>query len=345
MKNKGREELVSETKNLYKLYQALYILINAATIEIRNRFRESEKAIDHLSKDQLVSVIDELSREIDNLKDKYGVTVSNRVLIDIASYANKAEPGRLLLIPKYLLKKIFANYEKALPGFNEFPNHIRIGIDPGEYRKQQGPVELYLLESILFEDMCALHNLALKASEIVTNKAKIKERDALIRAAITLSFYFIEAYLNGLAFDYFSNNEHRLSAKEKMLLTEWDFEKKRIKLVSFRDKLVKYPKIILSVQHPPFTESNCDELAFILDQAKLFRDSIVHASPMYNIQSYEPKKELAFYNINIELENKIIDVTLSLIEKVEYAIFSDLSRIWWFSRKKENRLFPEAAFH
>lgn len=55
--------------------------------------------------------------------------------------------------------------------------------------------------------------------------------------------------------------------------------------------------------------------------------------------------EQIFYNINIELENKIIDVTLSLIEKVEYAIFGDLSRIWWFSRKEENRLFPEAAFH
>ena len=47
----------------------------------------------------------------------------------------------------------------------------------------------------------------------------------------------------------------------------------RAKAISFKDKLIKYPRIILGVQHSPLQPNNCPEMGFIIGKAKIVRDS------------------------------------------------------------------------
>jgi hypothetical protein len=66
-------------------------------------------------------------------------------------------------------------------------------------------------------------------------------------------------------------------------LSEWNEDKKREQLLSFRDKVNKYPRIVAGKKHALLDESNCAELTIILD-AKGIRNSIVHPSA----QRYRP---------------------------------------------------------
>ena len=97
--------------------------------------------------------------------------------------------------------------------------------------------------------------------------------------------------------------------------------------ISFRDKAIKYPKIILGTEHPPLQESNCPELEFVLTKAKIFRDSIVHASPSFHISDFVPKKENILYELTIEDVEAIVDNTIELVKKIEIIICNNHDRL------------------
>jgi hypothetical protein len=234
-----------------------------------------------------------------------------------------------------------------MPDFVSFPEHLKIAIDPGTYRTKEGDFELYLIESILFEDMCALFNLTReysKKEKTDSPKKIVKTGRAFLHSAVTMAYYFVEAYLNGIAFDYYIENKDNLNEESKSLLTEWDYRTNRPKYVPFRDKLVKYPRIILGAQHSPLQPNNCPEMEFIATKAKIVRDSIVHSSPALDLEIIETPKEKEFFQINMADAEEIIDNSISLVKKIEIAIFGNDRRLFWLRERGADGFFADDVF-
>ncbi|HHJ20383.1 MAG TPA: hypothetical protein ENJ84_11270 [Gammaproteobacteria bacterium] len=88
------------------------------------------------------------------------------------------------------------------------------------------------------------------------------------RAIVLSCFNLMEAYLNGLAWDYCQSNDlASLSHRKVKLLTDTS-------TASIRDKLTKYPAIIAGRE-----DVAIDGVSDFLDIIKPFRDSLVHPSP------------------------------------------------------------------
>ena len=197
--------------------------------------------------------------------------------------------------------------------------------------------------------MCALFNLARESHlnrRDTESKQAVKERVALQRATVVASFNVIEAYLNGLAFDHVELNGKKLDDAAKALLTEWDPVKQRpLRYLSLREKLLKYPRLIMGVEHPPLQENNCVELKFVVETAKRVRDAIVHASPAPNIVTLDPEKEIAVHGVDFETAEQVVDATVTLIRKVEEKINGGDNRLrGWLHARSPDGAFPDVAF-
>ena len=228
------------------------------------------------------------------------------------------------------------------------PAHCQIGIPKDGIDSKSWDVEWRLVEALLYEDMCALYNLSLdfrnKSAVSTGSKSRRKQGLALNRSVVTGAFYFLESYLNGLAYDFLATTKRQLSAKDLRLLTEWEPSKSEARYASFRDKLLGYPRIILDLQHPPLQENNCKPMAFLLDQVKSLRDAIVHASPVTLTQGEAiSAKELALFGINDNLIDSIVDQTIELVRLLEIAVRGHDDFLDWLVGRREGR-FPESAF-
>jgi hypothetical protein len=166
----------------------------------------------------------------------------------------------------------------------------------------------------------------------------------LRRAVVTSAFYFIEGYLNGLAYDFLATNKRSLSEKDLGLLTEWEATKNAPRYARFRDKLLHYPRIILGQEHPPLQENNCEPLRFMLEQVKTLRDAIVHASPV-TIDPAEAMsaKELTLFNSDPDLIDRIVDKAVELVRIIETTVRGNDAFLDWLKEREHGR-FPEAAF-
>ncbi len=330
-------------RDLWDVYESIYVLINATTIDIRDGFIQSRANIADIDAGLLENLIVELGKKLDDLKQRYGVIAQDEVIVTIGNMVKHSGEGRLALMPKYIIEQLFTNYQAALKKFNMLSPHVRIGIDPGIYRATQGTAELYLTEAALFEDLCSLNNLILDLGPS-NEKVDVKRHDALIRSLIEACFRYLEAFLNGLAFDFNVREYDKISGKDRVVLTEWNNENKRTKYISFRDKILKYPKIIGGFSEPPILESNCPSLKYLMDKSKIFRDAIVHASPFLEPWDVAPEKERAFYSVSINDATKTLEATLDLTEVIQKTLGRPLEELWWFCKLDCDDRFPNKVF-
>ena len=96
----------------------------------------------------------------------------------------------------------------------------------------------------------------------------IRKREFAARMGILACFNLLEAYLNGMAweFQYADQRYQALSTKKKKLVQDG----------SFREKLLHYPEILTGVE---LWSEGHELVRGYLERVKPFRDSLVHASP------------------------------------------------------------------
>jgi len=337
-----------QVAQLYRKYEVLYILINGVDAKVRKLFNATKANIPKLSRPQLKALREKLRQEIKELRSRYGAKALSEVYEMIVSESEK-QPRPFLLLTKFEIeRKLFTHYERVYPGFHKLPAHARIGIDVHGTRPSRELVEIYILEVMLYEDMCALFNLAKRYEEMaaVPNSTKlvIKEVRALKHACVAAAFSFAEAYLNGIAFDFYIENDAKLSDNEKQMLTEWNIAAGRPRFVSLRDKFLQYTRIIKGLKHPPLQESNCPELEFFLDRAKLLRDSVTHASPKPGADWAKPVKERVYLDIEIGDCEMVVDTAIALVRRIETEIHGNEHRLDWLKNRGSEGLFDDSVF-
>ena len=335
--------MVAELQHAWDVYDSIFVLINAKDKALRPQMSVSRDNIAQMTVAVLRRTLIDLNAEIDRLKHRYGVAADDDFLIGLATRAEHPVEGAILMIPKYMLESVFDAYENALPNFNDLQPHARIGIDPGRFRNKQGSVEIYLPEAILFEDMCMLNNLFLD-NEASRTKIALKKRDTLARSLIDAAFRFLEGFLNGIAFDYYYANHHTIGDREKSILLEWDFDKDRVRYVPFRDKLIKYPRIISGANRAPLTETNCPSIAFLVHEIRPIRDAVVHASSFVDPLTHDVPKERAFYADPSDRALQTVNATIDVVQRIHQVIRKQSYDLWWFTPDRRDGRFADSVF-
>lgn len=132
------------------------------------------------------------------------------------------------------------------------------------------------------------------------------------RAALVACFNLMEAYLNGLAWDFVQSGKADTLSKRKRNLLDDSAS------VSIRDKLFKYPEIISGVSL--WTEGD-EQLEGFLDIVKPFRDSLIHASPFTAPAKFGGHDKLRLlYRIASDTAIMAVFLTVSLIERIQIHI-------------------------
>ena len=262
---------------------------------------------------------------------------------------SRRAPGRNLLLPKFEIDKIFANYTDKWMPWDSFPPHVLVYLDftGKSYRPKQ--FDWKLPEASLYEDMCLAYNEALDAHKIAPALTvpvpQAKLVDFCLRAAVLSAFYFVESYLNGVAFDYSVRNARKTSDEETELLLEWNRKLGKEKWISLKDKLCKYPKIILGLQHPPLTETNSSEMKLLITKAKEVRDAIVHQSPKFDFANEDVSPKVRqFVQLRLEDATQTVDAAVSLVKRLNGLLGKNGIMIEWLIERDGTGRFPKKAF-
>lgn len=129
------------------------------------------------------------------------------------------------------------------------------------------------------------------------------------RSCILSCFNLVEAYLNGIAWEYVENNpclEGLSKTKEKLI--------KDTSQASLRDKIVKYPNIISGRS---LWEENHPHVKKFLGINKPFRDSLVHPSPFSVPEKFGGYDKLKIlYRLDLKEAKETVETTFSIISKI-----------------------------
>ena len=209
------------------------------------------------------------------------------------------------------------------------------------------PMQIRLVEAAIYEDMASLWNLIHERANAEHVDTLLRERKtllALCRAAVAAAVHFVEAYLNGLAFDHLASHENDVSDDDRSALFEWDFKKTGSRFLSLREKVLRYQRIILNVQHAPVQPSNCAELATLLGIVEGIRNPLAHPGPHISPRSGLPDKELAIFDITVATVREAVDVAIAAVRRLEEAVHGNLLAVDWLRSRTSEGTFPPEAF-
>lgn len=157
------------------------------------------------------------------------------------------------------------------------------------------------------------HSLLVQQQDEIGEKMRLKKYTS--RSVLISSFNLMEAYLNGLAWDFLQNiSESTLSNRQRNLLNDSSS-------ATIREKLEKYPKIISGNES---WESGASEIDSFLDIVKPFRDSLVHPSPFNAPEKFGGYDKLRnLYRIDVDTALLCSNLTVKIIEKIHVFINSE----------------------
>lgn len=134
----------------------------------------------------------------------------------------------------------------------------------------------------------------------------IRKSESSKRQVMQTAFSLLECYLNGIAWSYYQKEKNKPLSKRKANAL------KDTSNVTLREKVQKYPSIIFG---ETIGEGNYQ---FILDEAKKFRDSLMHPSPFSAPKKFGGYDKLEkLYNLDIETVFKSVSGIIEIIEKIE----------------------------
>jgi len=143
------------------------------------------------------------------------------------------------------------------------------------------------------------------------------------RQIMQAAFSLLECYLNGLAWSYYNKiNTKELSKTKDNLLQDTSN-------VNLRDKIKKYPKEIYN------TELDESHYQFLLDEAKPYRDSLMHPSPFSAPEKFGGYDKLEkLYNLDKEIIVKTVFGVINLVEEIEKMKGKDMPVPVWLPELK-----------
>jgi hypothetical protein len=161
-------------------------------------------------------------------------------------------------------------------------------------------------------------HLQLKASQEKISSL-VRQKAFAARSSVLCCFNLMEAYLNGLAWDYIQfHDTTNLSNRQKKLLEDTTS-------VSISDKLKKYPELLTS---KGLWREPDQELEGFIEILKPFRDSLVHPSPFSAPERFGGYDKLRlFYRVDHDTALLAANLLTILVRRIHEHIYSDLQTL------------------
>lgn len=158
------------------------------------------------------------------------------------------------------------------------------------------------------------------------------------RMCVLACFNLIEAYVNGVAWDYVESHDiSGLSRNRQDLLASGQ--------ASILDKIVKIPEIVTGKTPGPLAQDQ-DPLKTFRDTVKPFRDSIVHASPFSAPARFGGYDKLSrIYELTLDTVRTTVTLTIDIIGLIHRFIGQEGQLPEWFpTRASDGRFEIENLF-
>jgi len=162
-----------------------------------------------------------------------------------------------------------------------------------------------------------------KQDEVRKHLADLLRQAAFHRRMCVLScFNLIEAYVNGVAWDYADSHDiSSLSKNKQDVLTSGQ--------ASILDKVVRVPEIVTGKTPGPLAQDK-DPLKTFKEIFKPFRDSIVHASPFSAPARFGGYDKLSkVYDLTLQTARSTVDLTVDIVEQIHRFLGGDGSCPQW----------------
>jgi hypothetical protein len=157
--------------------------------------------------------------------------------------------------------------------------------------------------------------------------ADLQTRAAFHRRMCVLScFNLIEAYINGIAWDFTQSHDiSSLSKNKQDVLTSGQ--------ASILDKVVKIPEIVTGLIPGPLSPDT-DPLKTFKETIKPFRDSIVHASPFSAQARFGGYDKLSrVYELTLQTARNTVDFTVDIIGRIHRFLGSNGNAPKWLPQR------------
>lgn len=339
-------ELRKEVSSLLTQFEAILVLTYQLSPQNRAILERVREELGTATAKRLRDLRDKIKMQKRTLIAHTGYNAPISLLLEIHRKIRE-DTSKVLTVPKWLVDKLFTHYDRCFPGWNSYPAHSMIPLDDSGHLEKAIWHGIYLPEAILYEDMCLAYNLAAKNEQEMRSglprKIQIKTQNMLLRTAILSAFYFVEAYLNGVAFDFWLRKSEKLTQDEIDDLLEWNSKRNCSRWLSFEDKVSRYPRIILRQQHPPLTESSCEELRFLLKRGKKIRDSIVHQSPKIDLKTFELNKVGNVIFMQLDDATAAVKAAIGFVRKLNDKLGEQGQDLRWLHDLGAQGLFPDEA--
>ncbi len=330
--------------NAYREYRAILIIANLLTGQERRWIDRSVEVLPSLPRPRLNAEYRIIRQKLGELRRKLGTKADLPALEKLLSTPTRK--GSILYVPKLVMESDYlSHYGRVWPHVASLPPHALIGIDTtGVMHPTRPETNWKLLEASLFEDMASLWNATLDAASVFSKSADavtIKSLDALTRATARAAFALLEGYLSGLGYDLLLTET--LPLENANDLAEWNQKTGRRRWLTLRDKLLRYPKIALGVEHPPLQEDNCPEMKFILEKEEPVRHALIHPTPKVEPWRETAHRQQAFYELTVKDTEKIVDAVINLIRKINFVVQERFGKVdrWLHDRGADGRFAGE----
>lgn len=265
-----------------------------------------------------------IKSDIELLRNHYGALASNHVYRELLLQARTAKEALVYIGKLRIDRDLFAHYEKAMPRWPHIKDHAFVIFDPDLGHTNS----LFEMDGQLFHDA----QFVLQKARQVQGKAEHQRKLAanrhrilhsLLRNLVTTLFTFVEAYLNGIAFDCFHRHHDTLPIAEHDLLAEWDSDKKRRRFVAFDRKVFQYPVVVARAENSQIDLTGFKPAHRIVKDGKDVRDAITHPSAHYDPDVHEQRKITLLAGLTLpELESLYVDIR-EYVQFVEQGIGHD----------------------
>lgn len=274
-------------------------------------------------------LITDIRKDIGHIRRETGCRLSDEQIRRLVQGMATGAIGYVNLPKWYIERHVFKNYAWVFPRWPHVPVHALVQYDTR--LEGDSPYSILVVEGMLFDDAEVMWRNAVKILGDGLNfrsrpKEQQRELQTFLRATLTGAYRFLEAYLNGLAYDCFMTFHDTMDIADHDLLAEWDSKARRIRYVPFERKLGDYPRIYGKHVGKTVDLSADADVDTLLGEGKVLRDSLTHASPFVDPKTRELKKVIANIAIKAEEVKQIFLAASHYVQKVESALGRDPSR-------------------
>jgi len=258
------------------------------------------------------------------LREYYGAIPGDAHLREMLRFI-RSQNACIYISHFHIDRSLFRNFDRVVPEWAQHWQHGQMVLDGKDNRSA---VRFYTPANALWWDVTYLRT---KSGEYHGGTDDFRQRPGdhqgllhtHLRSLTSAVFNFLEAYLNGLAFDCFMMRHDTLPIDDHDLLAEWDSKRKKRKYVSFERKVFEYPKIVARTEGKVCDLSGFGPAHFLVRDAKDLRDALTHPSPYVDPLTTDYKKTMLFVSLNLPAVEKVKEAAKEYVLKVENELGHD----------------------